>query len=121
MKRVLIAALSILALTGGARVALGGSTPVGALPVGPTANIDVQHGELLAVALPKRSAGHVWRVARPFDAKILREVSEANVGSSTVLVFRASGAGRTTVAFALTKGDVSAKALESRRYFVLVH
>ena len=120
MKR-LMAALSIIALTGGAAVAFADSTPVGPLPAGPTANIEVQHGELVAFALPQRSAGRIWRVARPFDANVLRQVSEANVGSTVVLVFRARSAGRTTVSVALTKGDVSARALESRRFRVIVH
>src|SRR6478752_1751769 len=115
MKR-LMAALSMIALTGGAAVAFADSTPVGPLPAGPTANIEVRHGELVAFALPQRSAGRIWRVARPFDANVLRQVSEANVGSTVVLVFRARSAGRTTVSFALTKADTSAKALESRRF-----
>jgi len=37
-----------------------------------------------------------------------------------VLVFRAGNVGRTTISLALTKGDVSAKALESRRFDVRV-
>lgn len=75
-------------------------------------------GGLLAV--PKRSGGRVWRIARHFDTKVLRQVSEANAGPSVVLVFRAAGAGRTTVSLALTKGDTSAEALESRRFNVRV-
>jgi hypothetical protein len=75
---------------------------------------------LVAVAVPRRSAGRVWRVARQFNGNVLREVSEANVGASVVLVFRAGTAGRTTVALALTKGESSAKALESRRFRVHV-
>ena len=55
-----------------------------------------------------------------FDGAVLHEFSEANVGSSVVLVFRAVGAGSTTVSLALTKGDTSAKALESRRFLVNV-
>jgi hypothetical protein len=51
---------------------------------------------------------------------VLRQLSEANVGSSVVLVFRATNAGRTTVSLALTKGDASAKALESRRFRIHV-
>jgi hypothetical protein len=121
MKRLLIAAMSIVALSGGAAVAFGDSTPVGPLPAGPTATIEVLHGELVAVALPQRSAGRIWRLARRFDATVLQQVSEANVGSTVVLVFRARSAGRTTVSIALTKGDASKKALESRRFRVLVH
>jgi hypothetical protein len=118
--RLLITLFAIAALCGGAAVALADSTPVGALPAGPAASIDVQHGELVALALPRRSAGRVWRIARPFDAAVLRQVSEARVGASVVLVFRAGSAGRTTVAIALTKSDTSAKALESRRFLVRV-
>jgi hypothetical protein len=117
---VLITVCSIIALSGGTAVALADSTPVGPLPAGPAATIEVEHGELVALALPQRGAGHVWRIARPFDANVLREVSEANVGSSLVLVFRAGSAGRTTVSLALTKRDTSAKALQSRRFRVHV-
>ena len=121
MKRLLVTVFAIAALgIGGVAVAVADSTPVGPLPAAPSATIDVQHGELVALALPRRSAGRVWRVARPFDSNVLRQVSEADVGSSVVLVFRARNAGRTTIAMALTKGDASAKALESRRFLVRV-
>jgi hypothetical protein len=118
--RALLTLFAIAAICGGAAVALADSTPVGQLPAGPAASIDVQHGELVALALPQRSAGRVWRVARPFDATVLRQVSEASVGASVVLVFRARSTGRTTVSIALTAGDTSAKALESRRFLVRV-
>jgi hypothetical protein len=118
--RVLTTLFAIAALCGGAAVAFADSTPVGPLPAGPAASIDVQRGELVALALPQRSAGQVWRVARPFNATVLTQVSEARVGASVVLVFRARSAGRTTVSIALTKGDTSTKALESRRFLVRV-
>jgi hypothetical protein len=95
------------------------SPPVGALPGGPTSIIQTQKGQLVAFALPKRSAGRVWRIARRFDAAVVRQVSEADVGKSVVLVFRASGRGTTTVAFGLTRGETS-KAFESRRFTVRV-
>jgi hypothetical protein len=120
MQRALITLFSTLALGGGAAVALADSVPIGPLPAGPVATIEVQHGELVALALPRHNAGRVWRVARPVNANVLREVSEANVGSSVVLVFRARGTGRATVALALTRGDTSTKALESRRFRVHV-
>jgi hypothetical protein len=119
MQRTLVTMLSAIALSGGAASALADSTPIGPLPVGPVSTIEAQRGELVALALPTRT-GRVWRVARPFDAKVLRQVSEANVGSSVVLVFRARSVGRTTISLALTKGDVSAKALESRQFHVRV-
>jgi hypothetical protein len=120
MHRALATLFSIVALGGGGAVALADSTPVGPLPAGPSTSIEIERGEPVALALPKRSAGRVWRIARPFDANVLRQISEANVGSSVVLVFRAMRAGRTTVSLALTKGDTSAKALESRRFRIRV-
>jgi hypothetical protein len=51
---------------------------------------------------------------------VLSQVSEANVGASIVLVFRAKAVGSTTVSIALTESDVSAKAFESRVYRVRV-
>jgi hypothetical protein len=75
----------------------------------------------VALAVPQRSEGRVWRVARAFDASVLHQVSEANVGASIVLVFRAGRAGHATVSLALTRSDASGTALESRRFLVRVH
>ena len=61
----------------------------------------------------------MWRTARAFDARVVAEVSEADVGANVVLVFRAVGPGKTTVTFALTRGE-TAKAYESRRFTVQV-
>ena len=119
MRRVLLIACSAATLAVDAAVAFADSTPIGALPTGPTAAIQVQRGELVAVAVPQRTAG-IWRIARPFDANVLREVSEANVDGSVVLLFRARNAGRTTVSMALTKSDSSSVALESRQFRVEV-
>jgi len=110
---------ALAALLGGA-AAFADSTPIGALPAGPRSTIDTEHGELVALALPKRTGGRVWRVARPFDAAVLRQVSEADVGSSVVLLFQSRRAGHTTISIALTRGDASATALESRRFLVRV-
>jgi hypothetical protein len=120
MGRLFVTLVAIGAVGADAAVALPDSSPIGSLPAGPRSTIDVRHGELVALALPQRSQGRVWRVARPFDANVLRQVSEATVGTSVVLVFRAASAGRTTVSLALTRSDASAKALESRRFFVRV-
>jgi hypothetical protein len=120
MKRMAMTLVLTIALGGGAARAFADSSPIGALPKGPVTRIEAPHGELVAIALPQRSAGRVWRIARTFDGAVLQEFSEANVGSSVVLVFRAVGAGSTTVSLALTKGDTSAKALESRRFLVNV-
>ena len=100
-------------------VGLADSPPVGALPSSPTSTIQTQKGELIAFALPKRPAGRVWRIARKFDARVVRQVAEADVGRSVVLVFKANGSGTTTVIFGLTRGETS-KAFESRRFTVRV-
>lgn len=112
-----VAAVAVgTALTG---AGLADSTPVGPLPPGPTSTIQTHTGQLVAFALPKRSGGRVWRVARAFDSGVLQQVSEANVGSSVVLVFQATGKGKTTVSFGLTRGE-RAKAYESRRFAITV-
>jgi hypothetical protein len=99
--------------------ALADSTPVGPLPAGPISTIQTQKGQLVSFALPGRSGGKVWRVARAFNSKVVQQVSEANVGANVVLVYRAVGAGKTTVSFALTRGE-TAKAYESRKFVVIV-
>jgi hypothetical protein len=116
VKQLIAVVLLAATLAGGASAAPAGSAPIGSLPPGPVSAIAAQRGELIAVALPVRDGGRVWRVARPFEARVLRPVSEANVGGSVVLVFRARGGGSTTIALALTRGDSASKALESRLY-----
>ena len=113
-------AASVAALATPAAVA--DSTPVGPLPPGNTTTWTTAKGTLIAIAAPRRKAstGLVWRVARPVNAAVLRQVGEADVGPTVVLVFRAVGRGRATVALALTKGDASAKAVASVTYRVRV-
>jgi hypothetical protein len=113
---ILLLIVSAAALAGGAQA---DSPPVGALPPGPTSTVSTQKGELVAFALPRRSGGRVWRVARRFDTRVVRQVSEADVGPTVVLVFRAVGGGTTTVSFGLTRGETP-KAFETRRFVVRV-
>jgi hypothetical protein len=120
MTRVFVIMLASLAAGGAAAIARGDSTPVGPLPPGPVASLEAQRRELVALALPLRRGAGVWRLARPLDGNVLRQVSEGNVGSALVLVFRARGVGSAAVSLALTKSDVSPKALESRRFDVRV-
>ncbi len=96
------------------------SQPIGALPVGPTVTTKVARGELVSMALPRTSDGRVWRIARVFDSKVLRQVSEGDLRSGPVIVFRAIGRGHAVVRFALTKSDASAKALAARTLEVTV-
>jgi hypothetical protein len=119
--RSLLAAAA--ALTAAAVLAAGAvadSTPVGRLPKGPVTTVVTPRGSLVAVALPHRRNGNVWRLARRVDPRVLRQVSEADVGPNVVVVFRATGSGVARVVYALTRGDVSGKALESVTHVVRV-
>jgi hypothetical protein len=117
LTRALVAAAAIAAAY--ASIGTASAPPVGPLPAGPQTQIQTTRGQLLAFALPHRAGGRVWRIARAFDGTVLRQVSEADVGSSVVLVFTTTGVGTTTVSFGLTRGE-RAKAYESRRYTVRV-
>jgi hypothetical protein len=109
---VILAFATALAL---ATLARADSTPVGPLPAGPVATTTTAPGQLVAVALPRASkqSGLVWRVARRFNARVVRQVSEADVGTSVVLVFKVVGRGNTALVFAQTRGDTSAKAVKA--------
>lgn len=117
--RFVVLLMAVAAAATLAGVSLADSTPVGALPSGPTSTIQTQKGQLIAVALPHRASGRVWRIARNFDSRVLRQVSEADVENTVVVVFRATGTGSVTVAFGLTQGE-TAKAYESRRFIIKV-
>ena len=109
--------VAVLALAG-AWAAAADSTPVGPLPKPAVTKMTTAKGSLVAVALPTRSAptGLVWRVARPLDTRIVKQVGEADVGPAVVLVFRIVGPGRASLHFALTRGDTSPKAVRAVRY-----
>jgi hypothetical protein len=119
----LIRRTAILASLSLALVAVSSATasapPVGPLPAGPTTTIQTTRGELVAVALPHRPGGRVWRIARPFDSGIVTEVREADVGGSVVVVFRARATGSTILRFGLTRGE-RATAYEARRFVIRV-
>ena len=113
------AALAVVA-SGCVTAAAGASAPpVGPLPIGPVSTLTTKNGELLAVALPHRLSGRVWRLAGAVDPSVLRQVSEADVGQSVVIVYRATGTGSATLAFGLTRAERT-KAYESRTYKVRV-
>lgn len=114
--RVTLPALAVLAaLVGTAVGAHASTTPVGPLPPGPVASTTTHTGQLVAVALPhlRRSAGYAWRIARRYDSKVVRQLSEADVGTNVVLVYKVVGRGDTSLVFALTRGDASGKALKA--------
>jgi hypothetical protein len=86
-----------------------------AAAAGPISTITTAPRQLVAVALPDaaRRSGLVWRIARRYDSRVVREVSEADVGSNVVIVYKVVGRGRTSLVFALTRGDTSAKAVKA--------
>jgi len=96
MLRITLAA-SLLAALVFTFSALASAPPVGPLPKGPVTSISTPKGSLVSVALPSR-AGKSWRLARAVNARVLVEVSEANVGSAVVIVYRAVGQGSVSVA-----------------------
>jgi hypothetical protein len=116
LRTVFVCALVLAAAAG---AALADSTPVGAIPPGPRSTITTTRGQLVAVALPHRAGGRVWRVARTANSRVVRETHEGDVGDSVVVVFSAVGKGNATIVFALTKGE-TAKAYESRTYVLKV-
>ena len=117
VKTMVTLSVALLAFVA-AGTAAADSTPVGPLPTPAVTKVTTAKGSLVAVSLPARPAGTglVWRVARPLDARVVRQVGEADVGPSVVLVFRVVGAGRTSLHFALTRGDASPKAVRAVRY-----
>jgi hypothetical protein len=92
--------------------------PVGPLPKGPVTTISTAKGSLVSIALPSR-AGKSWRLARAVNPRVLVEVTEANVGSTVVVIYRATGRGSVKVAYGLTRGE-TAKAYASATFNVTV-
>jgi hypothetical protein len=100
--------------------AFASAPPVGPLPAGPTANVTVQAKSTFVVTLPKsKQAGLVWRVARPFKGGVVRQLGEGETRSSVWLRFRSVTTGKTSLVFALTRGETR-HAFASRTYLVTV-
>jgi hypothetical protein len=104
-----------------AAAALADSTPVGALPPGPVSTITTRPNQLVAVALPHapKSSGLAWRLARRYDSRVVRQISEAEVGATVVVVFKVVGRGKTSLVFALTRGDTSPKAVKAATHKIV--
>jgi hypothetical protein len=113
----LVGATVLTATVAGAGIA--SSSPVGPLPAGPTTTISTQKGQLVSFALPHRANGRVWRVAGKVNSSVLVQVTEGDVGSTVLVVFKAKGKGSAKVAFGLTRGETK-KAYDARRFVVNV-
>jgi hypothetical protein len=97
------------------------STPVGHLPAGAVSTITTAPNQLIAVALPHaaKKSGLSWRLARRYDSTVVRQISEADVDASVVLVFKVVGRGKTWLVFGLTRGDTSPKAVRSATHKIV--
>ena len=113
-------AVSGLALVG-PTAAGADSTPIGRLPPGPVTTITTGPNQLVAIALPHaaRHSGLVWRLARRYDSRVVRQIAEADVDTNVVLVFKVLRRGTTSLVFALTRGDTSSKAVKSATHKIL--
>jgi CelD/BcsL family acetyltransferase involved in cellulose biosynthesis len=103
-----------------ASAALSSAPPVGALPNGPTKAVSLAGGATFTATLPKAAvAGRVWRIARAYDAAVVREVREGESKRAVWVTFRAVAPGTTTVVFALTRGE-TAHAYAARSFRLVV-
>jgi hypothetical protein len=107
----------VLAVASAARA---NSKPVGPLPPGPISTITTAPEQLVAVALSRAPSGSglVWRLARHYNSHVVRQVSEANIAKSVVLVYKVVGRGDTSLVFALTRGDNSPRALKAATHTI---
>lgn len=117
MKRTLLLVVVVLTLV--AASANASAPPVGPLPKGPVTTIQVQHGRLFALVVPRPGKGLAWRGARYSDPTIARPLDEGELNGNIVFVYRAGHPGKTTVVYALTR-DEGPKALEARYFKVTV-
>jgi hypothetical protein len=94
--------------------------PVGPLPAGPTIPLPAKAGRTFHVSVAKpRIPGRVWRIARPYDARVVREVREGDTKTTIWWDFRAVRPGSTTIVLAQTLGERS-HAYAARRIRVTV-
>ena len=117
MTAAAVVALAFLA----ASAAFASAEPVGPLPKGPVFQVKVLRAASFAIRAPKRPAnsGLVWRVARQFDPKVVRQVGEGEDRRDVWLRFKAVGVGTTKVVLALTKGETR-KAYAARSWVITV-
>ena len=105
-RRALLTLLTVAVIWAGAALASAG--PVGPLPNGPTTGVRLAVGKTYTARLPQpKVPGRVWRIARPFDGKIVSETREAETKQQVLITFRAVGKGSTRVVFALTRGETA--------------
>ena len=90
----LVAALALV----GPGAARADSAPVGPLPAGPVSTTTTKPGQLVAVASAReRELGLVWRIARSFNAKVVRAGRRGRRRQQRRLVFKVVGKGNTSL------------------------
>jgi hypothetical protein len=92
--------------------------PVGKLPKGAVTTVRTPKGTFVSIALPHLK-GLSWRLARPFDSRVVTETGEGDIGSTVVITYRAKAAGHTKVIYAATRGE-STVAQAARTFDVTV-
>ena len=116
---VLLVSVFVFTVTACVATALASAPLVGQLPKGPTTTVSAPAQSYVAVALNRGESGLVWRLARAYNANVVVERLERNVGSLTVWVFQTVRPGSTTVRFALTNGE-RPKAYQAASYRIVV-
>ena len=112
---VAVAAAAVFGAT-----ALATAPPVGPLPPGPTKAVSVKPNKTFVISLPKsKDAALVWRAGRNYDGAVVRELGEGETKTSVWLRFQSLGAGKTSLVFALTRGE-RAHAFAARTFRVTV-
>ena len=96
------------------------AVPVGPLPAGPVRAVKVLRDATFVIRAPKRPAnsGLVWRVARPYNPKVVQQVGEGEDRLSVWLRFKATGVGTTRIVLALTRGETR-RAYAARTWVVV--
>lgn len=120
MRPRLTTLLALLAVAAVAAVTASATAPpIGPLPRGPATVLTVPQGELFSLVVPRPAPGLAWRGARNTDVGVAKPLDEGELNGNIVFVYRALRPGRTTVAYALTRGE-GPKALASRTFRVTV-
>jgi hypothetical protein len=105
-------AATLLALSARATV-----PPVGQLPK--VMSIQVEHGQLFALALPKPAKGYIWRGPKNTKVDVATPLYVGALDGNPVLLYEALKVGKTTIAYWLTKG-ARTKAYKSEIFQVTV-
>jgi predicted secreted protein len=121
MRFLAVAGAVVVSAAVAAANALSSAPPVGPLPRGPVQTVKRTPGRTFTITLPKPGiAGRSWRIARRYDSGVVREVGEGTRKSGAVwTTYRAVAPGRTSVVYALTRGE-GAVAYASRTFRVIV-